>query len=206
MPDKHVLNLALQNCTCNIILCPLISRPPPPSSPTPKILSLDEILVGVCVYVHRYIMEHAVAMRAWVCIPIHFARTNHGDMHFIVLQPSPFSSPASSLFKLTSMTAGDFSFNTILGFESDGMISFPTISYIAWILFIIVMPILFTNLLVSKNMTHAVHNIHCKSPHCIALPYVDTHHNASQRNVMQGQTWILYPLCLLVSGHARKTH
>ena len=94
------------------------------------------------------------------------------------------------------MTAGDFSFNTILGFESDGMISFPVISYIAWILFIIVMPILFTNLLVSKNMTHAVHNIHCKSPHCIALPYVDTHHNASQRNVMQGQTWILYPLCL----------
>ena len=68
----------------------------------------------------------------------------------LAIQPSPFSSPTSSLFKITSMMAGDFSFNTILGFESDGMISFPIISYILWILFLIVMPILFINTLVSE--------------------------------------------------------
>lgn len=71
----------------------------------------------------------------------------------LVIQPSPFSSPASSLLKITSMTAGDFSFNTIFGLESDGMISFPAISYILWILFIVVMPILFTNMLVSEDIS-----------------------------------------------------
>lgn len=50
------------------------------------------------------------------------------------------------------MTAGDFSFNTIFGIESDGMISFPVISYIVWIVFIIIMPILFANMLVSYNI------------------------------------------------------
>ena len=74
----------------------------------------------------------------------------HHDLLAIHIQPSPFSSPTSSLFKITSMMAGDFSFNTILGFESDGMISFPIISYILWILFLIVMPILFINTLVSE--------------------------------------------------------
>ena len=73
--------------------------------------------------------------------------------YFIVMQPSLFSSPGNSLFKITSMTAGDFSFNTIFGLESDGMISFPTISYIMWILFIVVMPILFTNMLVSEDIS-----------------------------------------------------
>ena len=81
---------------------------------------------------------------------------NHDDKSYsnnsIVVQPSPFSSPINSLFKITSMTAGDFSFNTIFGLESDGMISFPTISYIVWILFIVVMPILFTNMLVSDDI------------------------------------------------------
>jgi transient receptor potential cation channel subfamily A protein 1 len=73
------------------------------------------------------------------------------------LQPSPFSSAAFSILKITSMTAGDFSFNTILGFEEDGLVSFPAISYIVWLLFLIVMPILFSNLLVSeKDMSWSI--------------------------------------------------
>ena len=75
--------------------------------------------------------------------------------HYALLlrvQPSPFSSAAFSILKITSMTAGDFSFNTILGFESDGTVSFPAISYIVWLLFLIVMPILFSNLLVSEKI------------------------------------------------------
>ena len=85
---------------------------------------------------------------SYVCVCANLDDTSYS----VVMQPSPFSSPASSLLKITSMTAGDFSFNTIFGLESDGMISFPTISYILWILFIVVMPILFTNMLVSEDI------------------------------------------------------
>jgi len=53
------------------------------------------------------------------------------------------------------MTAGDFSFDTVFrrspSGESEGAqeILFPPISYILWIIFVILMPVLFTNMLVS---------------------------------------------------------
>ena len=58
------------------------------------------------------------------------------------------------------MTAGDFSFDTVFRrspsgeTESAQEIQFPPISYILWIIFVILMPILFTNMLVN---THAVY-------------------------------------------------
>jgi len=54
------------------------------------------------------------------------------------------------------MTAGDFSFDTVFrrspSGESEGAqeILFPPISYILWIIFVILMPVLFTNMLVSN--------------------------------------------------------
>jgi len=53
------------------------------------------------------------------------------------------------------MTAGDFSFDTVFrrspsgGSESIQEIKFPPISHILWIIFVILMPVLFTNMLVS---------------------------------------------------------
>ena len=64
------------------------------------------------------------------------------------------------------MTAGDFSFDTIFRrspsgeSESAQEILFPPISYILWIIFVILMPVLFTNMLVN---IHLVYNLNaCK--------------------------------------------
>ena len=61
------------------------------------------------------------------------------------------------MMKIMSMTAGDFSFDAVfrrsLSGESEDAqdILFPPISYILWIIFVILMPILFTNMLVNIN-------------------------------------------------------
>ena len=70
------------------------------------------------------------------------------------IQRSPFSSAARSLVKIMAMTAGDFDFGGTFRLdpsgESDGAeeIPFPPISYIVWLLFVIIMPILLINMLV----------------------------------------------------------
>ena len=59
------------------------------------------------------------------------------------------------MLKITSMTAGDFSFDTVFRQSPSGEsedakeIQFPLISIFLWIIFVIVMPILFINLLVN---------------------------------------------------------
>ena len=61
------------------------------------------------------------------------------------------------MLKITSMTAGDFSFDTVFRQSPSGEseeaeeIHYPLISIILWIVFVIVMPILFINLLVNIN-------------------------------------------------------
>ena len=64
------------------------------------------------------------------------------------------------------MTDGDFSFDTIFRRSPNGEsesaqeILFPPISYILWIIFVILMPVLFTNMLVN---IHLVYNLNaCK--------------------------------------------
>ncbi len=74
-----------------------------------------------------------------------------------MVQRSPFSTPARSLLKTMTMTTGEFEFDTIFrqdpAGESDDAeeIPFRTISYILWIVFVIIMPILLTNMLVRYN-------------------------------------------------------
>ena len=59
------------------------------------------------------------------------------------------------MLKIISMTAGDFNFDTVFRKSPSGEIEhaqeiqFPPISYILWIIFVILMPILFTNMLVN---------------------------------------------------------
>ena len=63
------------------------------------------------------------------------------------------------MLKIMSMTAGDFNFDTVFRLSPSGEsenaeeILFLDISYILWIIFVIIMPVLFTNMLVniSKN-------------------------------------------------------
>ena len=57
------------------------------------------------------------------------------------------------MLKILSMTAGDFSFDTVFHLspsresEDAEKILFPIISYLLWIIFLIIMPILFIILL-----------------------------------------------------------
>ena len=68
---------------------------------------------------------------------------------------SPFASPFTSIWKTMTMTTGELGYNEIFRqFTSESIpvtpdVPFPAISYTLWVLFIILMPILFTNLLVS---------------------------------------------------------
>ena len=57
----------------------------------------------------------------------------------------PFRNPGRSLVKTMVMTTGEFEFDTI--FFADTL-DFAVVSYILWIIFIILMPVLLTNLLV----------------------------------------------------------
>ncbi len=51
------------------------------------------------------------------------------------------------------MTIGEFEYDSIFGHNNDSrnlLTSFPTLGYILWIIFLVVMPILVTNLLVRQ--------------------------------------------------------
>ena len=67
---------------------------------------------------------------------------------------SAFSSPGRSLVKTMVMTTGEFDFDGIFfnsqeDAEDGNDLFYPQIAYILWIVFIILMPIILTNLLVS---------------------------------------------------------
>ena len=85
------------------------------------------------------------------CVSSHYHAAMYG---FCFLQRSPFSTPASSMLKILSMTAGDFSFDTVFRLSPSGEsedhdeILFPVISYFLWIILLIIMPLLFINMLV----------------------------------------------------------
>lgn len=83
------------------------------------------------------------------------------------LQRTPFSTPAASLVKTMTMTVGEFDYNGIFQLQTGGSeeqemtsgIAFPPASYFLWIIFLVVMPILFTNLLVSLAHVFTRHDI-----------------------------------------------
>ena len=71
---------------------------------------------------------------------------------------SPFASPFTSIWKTMTMATGELGYDDIFRqFTSEPVsdgpdIPFPAISYIMWVIFLILMPILFTNLLVSFSV------------------------------------------------------
>ena len=82
---------------------------------------------------------------------------NHFHSFF---ERSPFNNMLQSTWKTMTMTTGEMGFEGIFHLSSGGSdsdippIPFPEISYILWVIFLILMPILFTNLLVSSKILY----------------------------------------------------
>ena len=67
--------------------------------------------------------------------------------------PQPFITFPYSLLKTMIMTVGEFETDPIFFSDpSDSVLSYPTVTYILWVLFLIIMPVLLQNLLVSYVM------------------------------------------------------
>ena len=70
---------------------------------------------------------------------------------------SPFSTPFRSLIKTMTMTTGEMDYENIFHYSSGGSspdellseVPFPVISFVLWVMFLILMPILLANMLVS---------------------------------------------------------
>ena len=71
-----------------------------------------------------------------------------------VVNVSPFRNAGLSFIKTMVMAIGELGYDDIFG-HSNGrsslLTSFPEVAYILWIIFLIVMPILVTNLLVREG-------------------------------------------------------
>ena len=79
-------------------------------------------------------------------------------MELFVAQRSSFATPGRALVKTMTMTTGEFEYDAIFRQFPGGAevgstivedIPFPGVSFLLWIIFLVLMPILLTNLLVS---------------------------------------------------------
>lgn len=72
----------------------------------------------------------------------------------LLFERSPFADLFRSVWKTMTMTVGEMDYEEIFRQPSGGSmddvpsIPFPGISYLLWVVFLVLMPILFTNLLV----------------------------------------------------------
>ena len=104
------------------------------------LLSVFEIIFDLCA---RCSCEFKFFMHRiyWLWIQPH----HDSVVSFIIQDRDPFRNPARSMLKTMVMTAGEYEFDTIF-FATQ--LDFATVSYIIWIVFVILMPILLANLLV----------------------------------------------------------
>ena len=87
-----------------------------------------------------------------------FALTFHMAFHQYhpFFEKSPFATPFHALWKTFTMTTGEVDYNNLFRQPSEGSpnlkdtpdLPFPEISFVLWIAFLVLVPILFTNLLV----------------------------------------------------------
>ena len=111
------------------------------------------------------------AMILTIALVVMFALAFHMTFnHFHpFFERSPFINMLQSTWKTMTMTTGEMGYEPIFHVSSGGSnsfippIPFPEISYILWVIFLILMPILFTNLLVwiHSNPSYIVYNIIC---------------------------------------------
>ena len=69
--------------------------------------------------------------------------------------PTAFRQFPQSCVKTLVMITGEFEFDAIFLNNSSDTIPYPLTTYLLWIVFVILMPILFNNLLVSLEYMHA---------------------------------------------------
>ena len=69
------------------------------------------------------------------------------------LQQTPFGTPARALIKTMTMTAGEFDFDITFRQPPEDLslpdIAYPSVSFLLWIAFLVLVPVLLMNLLVS---------------------------------------------------------
>jgi len=67
-----------------------------------------------------------------------------------ILQRNAFSNPGRAIVKLMAMTIGELDYNDLFHQnENEEEIAFPPVSFLLWIIFLVTMPVLLSNLLVS---------------------------------------------------------
>lgn len=75
-----------------------------------------------------------------------------------LFQRSPFATPLNSIWKTMTMMTGEMDYEDIFRQSSGGTVDqvpelpFLAISYVLWILFLILMPVLLSNMLVKINI------------------------------------------------------
>ena len=102
------------------------------------LLDISTIIVGV-------------SIMWWVC---HMSSISH-TQNSGILSTSPFRTPGLSIHKTMTMTTGEFDYDTIFGNsedDKDKLTEFAGLAYFLWIVFLIAMPILLVNLLVSEYL------------------------------------------------------
>ena len=108
---------------------------------------------NVNINVQALVNENVAMQLWWLFKDLLYVYSKYTIISF--LQRTPFSSAARTLLNIMTMTTGEFDYSGIFRLAPTGThdtfeeIPFPPVSYILWIVFIILMPILLTNLLVS---------------------------------------------------------
>ena len=77
------------------------------------------------------------------------------SQHNQIINMSPFRTPGLSIIKTVVMTIGEFEYDDVFANTNDDnnqLTDFASLAYLLWILFLVMMPILLVNLLVSVRM------------------------------------------------------
>ena len=75
------------------------------------------------------------------------------QLHVSILQRTPFSHSGRAIVKAMAMTTGELDFDDLFHQqEGEDEIAFPPLSFLLWIIFLVLMPVLLSNLLVSYKI------------------------------------------------------
>ena len=68
-----------------------------------------------------------------------------------IIQRTAFSHPGRAIVKVMAMTTGELDYDELYHQqEGEDEIAFPPVSFLLWIIFLVLMPVLLSNLLVSN--------------------------------------------------------
>ena len=108
----------------------------------------EYVIYQVCHLLDISTIIVGVSIMWWVCHMLSISHTQNSG----ILNTSPFRTPGLSIHKTMTMTTGEFNYDTIFGNsedDKDKLTEFAGPAYFLWIVFLIAMPILLVNLLVS---------------------------------------------------------